>query len=522
MPQIFRVLICVVTLLTFTHCGRTSRLAVKADRASSGDTLGNGTNNTPSNSLVCQLLPSSTVVTVPVNASGQLYPGYLPAPISFNAQGTVAGVPSSIQIPSGLPADGFAMVTSPVAQANSSIQFSMRPLRLGTTLVKFPIVNSQSLTANCEVNITVNGVQPPDLTISLSADGAFGNVSTPFTSGQTSIINWSSNGNSCILKDGNTVMNSYTAPYGEFTTVPLTNTTPNPIQKVYSATCTGGPLNETKTVTVTLTINPGLNAVLNIAGTAARTTTVPTGGAVTLNWTSQFATRGCILGDGVNSSPVAVNGTIQIQNIAQAVTWTLACWDTVSMKTSSVQIQTVLPVIGSFTANGIATRATIPFASAVTLSWTTTDVHHCELNPGLLPVGENTTRSVTVAANTTFTLTCQSAIGPLSKTVVVDVTGAWINAYGQTCSTFCTGRGLVNKQSPEGAYCTSGENVAASAIGIIEYKKGCWGSCTVPGDVRGATSNRESCYTPELQAPYKKAQKQDWDRTDITTGCFCG
>lgn len=94
----------------------------------------------------------------------------------------------------------------------------------------------------------------------------------------------------------------------------------------------------------------------------------------------------------------------------------------------------------------------------------------------------------------------------------VSVAG-WQSAVGQECYTFCQSQGLSSKRSPEGAQCVSGENRAASAVGVVTFVHGCWPNCA-PEPVSNAVSVGGYCFKP--------GQKQDKDRTDITVGCYCG
>ena len=92
--------------------------------------------------------------------------------------------------------------------------------------------------------------------------------------------------------------------------------------------------------------------------------------------------------------------------------------------------------------------------------------------------------------------------------------GKWFQANGQNCVTFCSGRGMTNVPSTEGAKCTSGENIPASAIaaGITYgacFPAGCMGHLgPIP-----ASSSGSNCYAT--------GQNQDNDPSDVTRGCFC-
>ncbi len=91
--------------------------------------------------------------------------------------------------------------------------------------------------------------------------------------------------------------------------------------------------------------------------------------------------------------------------------------------------------------------------------------------------------------------------------------GEWLPANGQECTSFCRSRGMETAVSAEGAQCMSGENHAASGMGIIPMVNGCWPSSCLPDLNVPSVSVGRFCYKP--------GQKRDNDRTDITVGCFC-
>jgi hypothetical protein len=91
----------------------------------------------------------------------------------------------------------------------------------------------------------------------------------------------------------------------------------------------------------------------------------------------------------------------------------------------------------------------------------------------------------------------------------------WHNAFRQNCQTFCSSIQGSNVASPDGFWCTSGENRPLSAINAkIDYRPtGCWHPCGQPEGTRGAISVGDRCYSP--------TQTRDNDLTDLTVGCFC-
>ncbi|MEY4668398.1 MAG: hypothetical protein RL518_1097, partial [Pseudomonadota bacterium] len=103
---------------------------------------------------------------------------------------------------------------------------------------------------------------------------------------------------------------------------------------------------------------------------------------------------------------------------------------------------------------------------------------------------------------------------PCKATVVRGEGGRWYNAPRQECSSFCRSIGGVSTFSSDGWACTSGEARPPSAIGVVDYSPtGCWHDCRFPEGRTGATSVGHQCYAP--------GQKRDYDRTDITVGCYC-
>ncbi|MCX7160409.1 MAG: hypothetical protein NT176_15085, partial [Proteobacteria bacterium] len=64
------------------------------------------------------------------------------------------------------------------------------------------------------------------------------------------------------------------------------------------------------------------------------------------------------------------------------------------------------------------------------------------------------------------------------ETVPVVGRDGWFLYEGESCPAVCEAIGLQNVPSPEGALCASGEIRPASAVGIVQFKKGCWPNCS--------------------------------------------
>ncbi len=91
--------------------------------------------------------------------------------------------------------------------------------------------------------------------------------------------------------------------------------------------------------------------------------------------------------------------------------------------------------------------------------------------------------------------------------------GRWVQAANfQTCKDVCRKAGMASARDDAGAECASGEARPASAIGKVNFSKGCWGECSSMGDIR-----------TDVLGPfcYKPGQSKDADKTDFTIACYC-
>lgn len=90
--------------------------------------------------------------------------------------------------------------------------------------------------------------------------------------------------------------------------------------------------------------------------------------------------------------------------------------------------------------------------------------------------------------------------------------GQWVQTDGRLCADVCRAKGMVAGKDAAGASCVSGEARPASAAGLIQFTKGCWGGCQAEGNIQTDTLG-PFCYKP--------GQKKDADKTDLAVGCFC-
>jgi hypothetical protein len=127
--------------------------------------------------------------------------------------------------------------------------------------------------------------------------------------------------------------------------------------------------------------------------------------------------------------------------------------------------------------------------------------------------GSGTNTGSTKSADTTGAPT-GSASTPSAPPPPPPAVGKWMQANGQDCVAFCTQAGKTNVASAEGAKCTSGENIPASAIAAGITYSSCFPSCNAHLASNGSPiSDGKYCYST--------GQKHDDDSSDVTRGCFC-
>ncbi|MEZ4751055.1 MAG: hypothetical protein R3B54_10665 [Bdellovibrionota bacterium] len=121
--------------------------------------------------------------------------------------------------------------------------------------------------------------------------------------------------------------------------------------------------------------------------------------------------------------------------------------------------------------------------------------------------GDYTYRDIVFAAN--------GVQGNCSKVVTVaPPPGSWHSlSPPQDCAAYCSGIGKQNIDSPEGHRCASGELIPQSAVGVVNFRYGCWPNCSPHGAPAGRSYSNRYCYGT--------GQKRDNDRTDKIVGCFC-
>ena len=152
------------------------------------------------------------------------------------------------------------------------------------------------------------------------------------------------------------------------------------------------------------------------------------------------------------------------------------------------------------------------------------------LSGAKIMIGQSTCTNVVVASATSATCTSSALAAGSNFVIVTNTDGqsssagspstiaalspSWVATNGGSCSSVCSGVGLMSRLSPEGSYCVSGEHIPASAAGKIPFRYGCWPfkDCRAQG-TRSGIQVGQYCYGAN--------QKRDKSKPDITVGCYC-
>lgn len=166
-----------------------------------------------------------------------------------------------------------------------------------------------------------------------------------------------------------------------------------------------------------------------IASLSAAPSPVTAGVATSVTWTWAYSNSPtpaptCSIDNGVG--PVT-NGDSTRITLPGDTTFTLSCANAAGVGTAQTAIGVVsAPVLGTFTASPSA--VTIGAATAVTWSWTFSNAPSpapdCAIDNAVGPVTSGSSTSVTLAADTVFTLTCSNSFGSGSRQVSVSAVRA--------------------------------------------------------------------------------------------------
>jgi hypothetical protein len=306
---------------------------------------------------------------------------------------------------------------------------------------KGPAGNSNVATAP----ITVTGAVVPTASL-LTSTGAV-------LSGGSATLTWSStNATSCIASNA---WSGTLAPSGTQSTGPLTKSS------TFVLTCSGpggtSPVDKA-----------GIN-VVPTATLAANPTSVASGNAATLSWSSTNA-NSCTASGGW-SGTLATSGTQSTGAVTQTTTYSLTCKGPAGNSNVATAPITVTGAVVP-TASLLTSTGAVPSGGSATLTWSSTNATSCTASNAwsgtLAPSGTQSTGPLT--KNSTFVLTCSGpgGISPVDK--------AGINVV------------------PTAALTAAPTSVASGSAAILSWSSINASSCTAAGGWGGtlATSGTQS------------------------------
>lgn len=159
---------------------------------------------------------------------------------------------------------------------------------------------------------------------------------------------------------------------------------------------------------ITLTVNGGSSAFVHSGSPA----TLP------LVWNSTVAPTSISINQGIGT--VAQSGSQNIAAPATTTTYTLTATFDTTVVTRQVTVYVNTAPQMTFTSDRTNTNP----ASGATLSWNVNGATALTLNPGNINVLDQTSRFVTPASNTTYTLLATNASGPTQQSVTINVGAA--------------------------------------------------------------------------------------------------
>ena len=257
-------------------------------------------------------------------------------------------------------------------------------------------------TGSVDANAKVDGVSvliPPRATLSASP--------STINAGNSSTLTWSSANSSRCIGTGFSTNNAVS---GSLVVTPSTTTT-------YSISCDAGGVATTASQVVT--VNSTLSASLT-----ASPTTVISGGASTLTWSSN-ATVKCV---GTNFSTTNATSGTKVVNPTVTTTYSVAC-DSGGTPVNASTTVSVSPVTATISAN----PSTILNGQSSTLTWSSNGTRCTGVGPGTAPSG---TLAVSPTQTTTYTIVCDNGgvSTSASTNVTVNLVTASLSASPSTLS----------------------------------------------------------------------------------------
>jgi DNA-binding beta-propeller fold protein YncE/PKD repeat protein len=188
------------------------------------------------------------------------------------------------------------------------------------------------------------------------------------------------------------------------------------ITTTYTLTASNGGGSATQTATITVTPPPPPV----ISSFTANATSIVSGKSATLSW----ATTGTVASLSIDQGVGTVTGTSKSVSPITTTTYTLTASNGGGSATKTITVMVTmpsppgLPVINSFSAS----PSQITAAQSSTLAWVLTGtVTSLTIDQGIGSVAGLSSKSVSPAANTTYTLTATNLVGSVTKSVTVQV-----------------------------------------------------------------------------------------------------
>jgi hypothetical protein len=192
----------------------------------------------------------------------------------------------------------------------------------------------------------------------------------------------------------------------------------------YTLRCTTAAGSDTAVAPISVALDPVAPVIATLTATPMQLLT-NVAGDVVFAWTyanPPVPSPNCTLDNGIGAVTNGVAKNITLPGTTQLV---LTCTNSEGTDTENVTITTVAapvaPDLATFTTNPTTVIANT--ATNVTFNWTyngtPTPAPTCELDNGLGAITQGQARSLTIAANTTYTLTCTNSAGNDTRTAVV-------------------------------------------------------------------------------------------------------
>ncbi len=405
--------------------------------------------------------------------------------------------------------------TLPTSAAQSQV-IQIQESAVGTRVLRFNVVDSSGRTGSCETSVSVAGLLPPTPTISsLTATPTIVGIGQPVTLQLTAtgtVTRARIDGQAVTLNNG---VATYTYVPTRTGRITIEATVENDSSSVnQSVAIHVNPACVIRAVTGPASLPGLIHAQVDITGSYIGAT-VAGSGITSVSLPAGNTATNLAVNIPMISSPTPLNLTVYGPDNTESFCSTVA---------AAAPVQLPAP---SLTVNGSSGNTTAKIKSNLSICWSSPGATACELkvNGAVLSTAINGTQTVNnIQSDQNVELTCSNSAGPVTKKVLVTMTGRWYQASNAvSCSSVCASQGLYNRASPEGAYCTSGENKPASALadGIL-YPYGInfagpdsntYAASVYTSDCRGTGTT--CCYKPSNIQPH------DRDVTDWLTGCYC-